>query len=80
LRKLRQGKGRGKGKLRKETGTLPIFLPKQTKERGKIVSYLEHEGSLLNNNEDMLEHAVDFYKKLFGEEERSKIRLGDELW
>jgi uncharacterized glyoxalase superfamily protein PhnB len=35
---------------------------------------------VLNNNEDMLEHAVDFYKKLFGEEERSKIRLGDELW
>jgi hypothetical protein len=29
---------------------------------------LEHEGTVLTNNKDMLEHAFDFYKKLFGEE------------
>ena len=28
----------------------------------------------------MLEHAVDFYRKLFGKEENSGVKLGQDFW
>jgi hypothetical protein len=28
----------------------------------------------------MLEHALEFYKSLFGREDRDNIRLGEEFW
>jgi uncharacterized glyoxalase superfamily protein PhnB len=34
----------------------------------------------LRDNKEMLTHDLSFYKKLFGKEPRSKLRLGDEFW
>jgi hypothetical protein len=34
---------------------------------------------LLKDNNSMINHAMDFYKNLFGKEQRS-IRLEDDFW
>jgi hypothetical protein len=60
---------------------LLISMQRQTKEkRKKVVQCLEHEGSIWTRNKDMLEHALVFYKSLFGREDRDNIRLGEEFW
>jgi hypothetical protein len=34
----------------------------------------------LRGNKDILTHAVSFYKKLFGKEPRSDLKLGEDFW
>jgi hypothetical protein len=34
----------------------------------------------LTDNSSMINHAITFYKKLFGGEPRSNTRLGEQFW
>jgi hypothetical protein len=49
------------------------------RKRKKCISYLVNEGITLSENEDMLDHAMGFYKKLFGKEPRSKIKIAPDF-
>lgn len=50
------------------------------RRRKKAIASLEDEGRIIDDNQGMLEHAVDFYKNLFGEEPRSKLKLEENFW
>ena len=41
---------------------------------------LESDDGVLEENKDMLEHAMLFYKSLFGFEENLGVKLGDDFW
>jgi hypothetical protein len=41
---------------------------------------LEDDGVVWDDNDAMLKHAMSFYKKLFGEEPKVNIRLGEAFW
>ena len=41
---------------------------------------LESEEGVLEDTKDMLEHAVLFYKNLFGFEESLGVKLGEDFW
>jgi hypothetical protein len=41
---------------------------------------LEDDGAAITDNKRMLEHAVGFYKTLFGRENRENIKMDDNLW
>jgi hypothetical protein len=57
-----------------------FYAKANQRKRKKVVQCLEHEGSIWTRNKDMLEHALVFYKSLFGREDRDNIRLGEEFW
>ena len=48
--------------------------------RKKRISMLESEEGVLEDTKDMLEHAVLFYKNLFGFEESLGVKLGENFW
>jgi hypothetical protein len=52
-----------------------IFAKVNQRKKRKTVTCLENNGVMLTETKDMLEHALDFYKTLFGKEERNNIRL-----
>jgi hypothetical protein len=80
-KRSRQDKELGRKRLRKEIETQHIFLLKLIREKGKkIIACLQHEGVTFTENKEMLEHARQFYKKLFGEEARDNIKLGEDFW
>jgi hypothetical protein len=41
---------------------------------------LEHDGIVLFENDKMASHALEFYKALFGEEQRCNFRLDEGFW
>jgi hypothetical protein len=47
-----------------------FFAKANQRRRKKSITYLEHEGVTITDNEGMIRHALEFYKKLFGEENR----------
>jgi hypothetical protein len=49
------------------------------RNRKKRISGLEGPNGWIDDNKGMLEHAVDFYKSLFGREERSGVTLGHDF-
>jgi hypothetical protein len=49
------------------------------RKRKQAVPCLEHDGAVLTDNEGMIEHAMDFYKKMFGEEQ-SNIRIDEDFF
>jgi hypothetical protein len=50
------------------------------KEGKKTISSLEEDGRVFSDNDSMLKHAVQFYKKLFSKEHRENIRLDEGFW
>jgi hypothetical protein len=50
------------------------------RKRKKCVASLEEDGVTYSDNKSMLTHAMSYYKKLFGKEERSNVKLGDNFW
>ena len=48
--------------------------------RKKRISVLEGPDGPLEDTKDMLSHAVDLYKNLFGEEEDLGVHLGENFW
>jgi hypothetical protein len=61
---------------------IPYFFAKanQRRRRRKIIAGLEDNGVLLTDNSSMIKHATEFYKKLFGKENRDEFRLDDNFW
>jgi len=50
------------------------------RNRKKRISGLEGPDGWIDDNKGMLEHAVDFYRKLFGKEGDSGVKLGQDFW
>jgi hypothetical protein len=60
---------------------IPDFFAKANqRRRRKIIANLEDNGVLLTDNSSMIKHATEFYKKLFGKENRDNFRLDDSFW
>jgi hypothetical protein len=51
------------------------FLGKANQRRRKNIPCSEADGVVLEDNAMMIEHAVSFYKQLFGKENMTNIRL-----
>lgn len=47
------------------------------RKRKKTILHLQGPDGLVSENKEMLELAADFYKKLFGHEEKLDIHLGE---
>jgi hypothetical protein len=45
-----------------------------------MISCLEKGDEMLVETNDMLEHAQEFYKTLFGKETKSHVRLEENFW
>jgi hypothetical protein len=65
--------------IKERDKTLLISLPKQIREGERTISCLEDNGNLLNEQDDMINHAVEFYKTLFGKEMRDNIRIDEDF-
>ncbi|CAD6202740.1 unnamed protein product [Miscanthus lutarioriparius] len=50
------------------------------RNRKKRISGLEGPDGWIDDNKGMLEHVVDFYRKLFDKEENSCVKLGQDFW
>ena len=50
------------------------------RNRKKRIKGLEGPDGWTDDNHGMLEHAVNFYKNLFGEEPSNGVRLKDDFW
>jgi len=50
------------------------------RKRKKRIGGLEGPDGWIEDNKGMLEHAVEFYKELFGKEASSGVRLGQDFW
>jgi hypothetical protein len=44
-----------------------------------MIHELEKEGELITDNKLMRDHAVEFYKTMFGKESRENIRMTDDF-
>ena len=50
------------------------------RNRKKKIIGLESSDGWIEDNDKMLNHVVDFYKSLFGQEESSGVKLDDDFW
>jgi hypothetical protein len=50
------------------------------RKRKKCIISLEEDGVTYSDNNSILTHAMFYYKRLFGKEERSNVKLGDDFW
>jgi hypothetical protein len=57
-----------------------FFAKANHRKRKKCVNSLEKDGVVYEDNEGMIKHATQFYKKLFGEEPKENLSLDDEFW
>jgi hypothetical protein len=81
LRRLKQDKDLGKETLKRGIRTLLIFFAKANqRKRKKCINSLEEDGVKYEDNEDMIKHATEFYKKLFGKEPKENIELDENFW
>jgi hypothetical protein len=63
-----------------DRNTSYFFALANQRKRKKCISCLVDDGITLSDNKDMIKHAVGFYKKLFGKEARSNIKLASDFW
>jgi hypothetical protein len=63
-----------------DKNTAYFFAKANQRRRKKSIPCLEDNGVLLTETEDMLKHAVKFYKTLFGTEPKENIRIGEDFW
>jgi hypothetical protein len=50
------------------------------RKRNKAIASLENNGVLIEDKNGMIDHALEFYKNLFGEEKRDDICLSEDFW
>lgn len=48
--------------------------------RKERINFLESDEGLLEDNQSMLDHVIDFYKKLFGLEKNLGVKLSEDFW
>jgi hypothetical protein len=63
-----------------DRNTFYFFAKANQRKKKKTVTCLETNGVMLIESRDMLEHALEFYKALFGKEDRYNIRLQESFW
>jgi hypothetical protein len=44
------------------------------------IDYLDTENGRITEQQELMDHIYEFYKKLFGEEERGSVRLAADMW
>jgi hypothetical protein len=63
-----------------DKNTAYFFAKANQRRRKKVVSYLEDGERVLSENKDLINHAVQFYKKLFGKELKENMELDTSFW
>lgn len=48
--------------------------------RKERINFLESDEGLLEDNQSMLDHVIDFYKNLFGLEKNLGVKLSEDFW
>jgi hypothetical protein len=66
--------------IKGDKNTSYFFVVANHKKRNKEITCLEDNGVIMEDDSSMLNHAKEFYKKLFGQEDKENIRLGEEFW
>jgi hypothetical protein len=61
--------------LEEDRNVVYFFAVANQRRRRKTIHCLENDGVLLDDNDSMIKHVVDFYKTLFAEEQSDSIRL-----
>jgi hypothetical protein len=57
-----------------------LFAKANQMKREKTISCLKQGDAIFSENKDMVVHARQFYKSLFREEPKTKIKLDEEFW
>ena len=73
-------KSRDRNILEGDRNTAYFQAVANQRKRMKTISSLKGSNGETNNNKEMLQLAVDFYKNLFGFEEKLDIHLSDHFW
>jgi hypothetical protein len=63
-----------------DRNTAYFFAKANPRKRKKDISCLENNGDLIIDKKEMSKHAVEFYKTLFGKEERMNIKMEENFW
>jgi hypothetical protein len=63
-----------------DKNTAYFFAKANQRRRKKVVSCLEDGERVLSENKDLINHAVQFYKKLFGKELKENMELDTSFW
>lgn len=50
------------------------------RRRNNTIFYLEDNGVEFRGQQNIIQHVVDYYKKLFGHSEESSLQLGTDFW
>jgi hypothetical protein len=62
-----------------DRNTTYFFAKANQRKRKKAISCLEDNGKILSDTGCMIKHVVQFYKTLFGREQRENIGLDDDF-
>jgi hypothetical protein len=57
-----------------------FFAKANQRRRMKVITSLEEDGVVYDDNEKTLKHATTFYKKLFEEEPKENVHLDEGFW
>jgi hypothetical protein len=79
-RRSKLGREPGRRRLKRGIRTRLTSLLKPIRGKRKTIAYLEQDRITFCENKEMTDHAMNFYKKLFGEEQSSNIKLGEGFW
>jgi hypothetical protein len=63
-----------------DRNTAYFFAKASQRKRKKDISGLGNNGELITDKKEMSNHAVEFYKTLFGKEERMNIKMEENFW
>jgi hypothetical protein len=63
-----------------DKNTSHLFAKANHRKRKKSIACLEGDGVEYSDNDGMVKHAVQFYKTLFGKEQRENISLEEDFW
>jgi hypothetical protein len=63
-----------------DKNTAYFFAKANQRKRKKCINSLEEDGVKYEDNEGMIKHATEFYKKLFGKEPKENIELDENFW
>jgi hypothetical protein len=63
-----------------DKNTSYFFAKANQRKRSKAITQLENNGKTFNDTPSMMNHAKDFYKKMFGFEPKSNISLSEDFW
>jgi hypothetical protein len=63
-----------------DKNTAYFFAKANQRKRKKTITCLEDDGASYTNKNSMMNHVVQFYRTLFGKEQRENIKLDEDFW